>query len=60
MDRDIRLTITDLENILREAGQIKNGEAITEVRIEPGELIITGDIYKMPTGIHRLPVVTRA
>ena len=41
MERQLRLPIAELEDILEKVDLIDGGEAISEVRIEPGELIIT-------------------
>ena len=41
MERQLRLSIAELEDILEKVDLIDGGEAISEVRIEPGELIIT-------------------
>jgi len=41
VERQLRLSIAELEDILEKVDLIDGGEAISEVRIEPGELIIT-------------------
>jgi hypothetical protein len=42
MEKELRLKIhKELEDTLEDAGLIDGGEAIDEVRIEAGELIIT-------------------
>jgi len=41
VERQLRLPIAELEDILEKVDLIDGGEAISEVRIEPGELIIT-------------------
>ncbi|GAH64893.1 unnamed protein product [marine sediment metagenome] len=39
-ERIIRLELTDLEDILKEKGSIKEEESLNDAHIEPGELVL--------------------
>jgi len=39
-EKEIRLSLEELETLLKNAKLINAGEAIHEVRIEPGELVL--------------------
>ena len=41
MERQLRLSMEELERLLEDADLIDGGEAISQVHIEPGELVIT-------------------
>jgi len=39
-EKEIRLSITELEAVIKKAKLITSKEVVNEVRIEPGELVI--------------------
>lgn len=43
MEHDIRLSLENLEKILKESKTIGNNETLIKAHIEPGELVITID-----------------
>ena len=40
MDRQLRLSIEEFEHLLRDADKLDAGETVSQVHIEPGELVI--------------------
>lgn len=40
MEKELRLTLEQVETILKQASLIDGEEAVSEVRIEPSELIV--------------------
>jgi len=40
VERELRLSMEEFERLLRDADKLDNGEAVSQVHIEPGELVI--------------------